>query len=375
MKKVVTSLLTALYLSLSSLAVLAGGFSGDGFGTPGFFQFSGISASTGMFTPMVTQMLGPTSGTTTFWTPLVGSTTIGVTNSSSTLRRIPIPIAGTLSGLFFNLPAANAGVTIVDYLNTGSPAGTVTCTTGTNNCNSGALTQHLAAGTLLQWEMISNGNTWAQTNANPIQISSLFQADSGQNGFMVVGPAGVSVPGTTASLYSGFQVAYANGIATNEALTSTIMPTAGQILGLYVIPNATANTVPQRIAICQNGTTACQAGTTMQCSLTASTSTGCCVNLTGAGNIGGGPSCTTTTSMTVAAGDTLSVLISCPTANCASLAPGISVIWAPTTAGRGDLRLSKQQLSCCWGSLKARTTSTALRPALCGASPHKWPAP
>jgi hypothetical protein len=327
-------LLLAALLGIAN-PCLAGGFSGDGFGSRGFFQFVTGSApppASAMTTPTLGSYNSPTSTTNTFFAPAIGSSTIQSLNTSSIARRVPIPIAGTLKGLFANLNTALTTASVVDWHNTA--AGSVGCNfSAATNCNSGAATEPFAAGDFLQWELIPGG-TWNQSATTPLLISWLFQATSGaSSGFLLSAPSNTAIASTTMLAYQAFGTMYNSANATTEAQVSSLMPTAGSISGLYVISNATENGTNSHIyTLMKNGS-----ATGLTCTPTAGTATGCCINVGGTGNIGGvsGPACTSIGSaVTITDGDTLSLQVSCASGACAGVAPGASVAWNPTTAGQ-----------------------------------------
>ena len=280
-------------------------------------------------TPVFASFQPPTSGTATYYSAPAGSsftTALG----GSTIRQVPIPIAGTIKGLYAAFNTAQPGATIADWL--GGAAGSVACSFGgTTSCNYSGSGDHISAGTLMEWQW-STTSTWAQTSGLPVSVNFLFTADSGQQGFLLSGPQNTAASGTAQNDYAGFGSAYAATNSGNESAQSSIMPVAGQITGLYVVPNGTENSTPHVYTIWHNGS-----ASSMTCTPGASTSTGCCVNLTGSGTIGGGPSCTTTSAISIAVGDTLSIDYGCAGAACANVSPGVALIFVPTTAGQAPL--------------------------------------
>lgn len=301
------------------------------------YNLSIPSTTSNLSTPVFGSFDPPTSGTTTFWSPLVGASLTGTLSSASTGRRIPIPIAATIKSLFASFTNAQPNATLTAWENTA--AGSVVCTTaGTtpDTCVYSGAGDVLAAGTLLQWEWQANGTAWAQTSNVPTQISFIAVASNGQQGFLLSAPSNTSDPGTTTVAYAGFGGAWFGGAtAVTESNMSSIISIPGEIDGLYVIPNATENATPHVYTVYKNGV-----ATAMTCTAAASASTGCCVNLTGSGTIGGGPACGTTSSVSVLANDTLSVQYSCagaPTVPCAGVFPGASLIWKPTNANQVPL--------------------------------------
>lgn len=132
----------------------------------------------------------------------------------------------------------------------------------------------------------------------------------------------------------GFGAAFLN-TATTDISVSSIIPTAGQITGIYAIPNTAENTVPHVFTVFHNGSS-----TSLACTGQASTAAGCCANLTGTGTVGAPgttATCSSISAITIAAGDTLSINITCASGTCASISPGVSLIWAPTTSGQAVL--------------------------------------
>lgn len=283
-----------------------------------------------MITPILVSSQAITSGTSNEWTPGQTGLFAQVTSINST-RKVPIPIAGTMSGLAAGLNAPFTTAAIFSYKNT--TQGTLTCNFSASQfCNSGSATEHWNQGDLLTWQWIPGG-TWAQTSGLPFQISAQFQADSGSStGFMLSGGNSSSTNGASTHVYQGFGYAIWNSSISNEAMASTLMPTAGTISGLYVVPNANESaTNPHTYTVMKNGTAtgiACTANTT-------TVSAGCCTNVGAVGNIGGvtAAACTSATAFSVVAGDTISLDIGCPSAACNGVNPGVSVQWNPTIPG------------------------------------------
>ena len=176
----------------------------------------------------------------------------------------------------------------------------------------------------------STTSAWVQSSSSPGSISFLFTAANGQQGFLLSGPPNSAIPGATTNAWVGFGGVYVS--VASDANVSSIMPTGGQIAGLYVIPNGPETSNLHVYTVWHNGS-----ATGITC--TPGTGTGgCCVNnYATPGTIGGSVACTATAPITVAAGDTLSVNISCASSSCANIAPGISLIWEPTTPGQAVL--------------------------------------
>jgi hypothetical protein len=323
------------------------GFGGDGFGSPGFFQFVTVAppVANQMTTPVFELILPPTSGTLTSSLPGVGSSTQATGSATPTNRHIPIPIAGVISNLSANLNAAQntspTPASITANLNgvAGSNACQFTAASAPFLCSSTS-TDTIAAGTLLQWTLSAGTGPWVQTASPPIQLSWLFTASAGQFGMILGGQGGsTSIGTTTVSYFGGFGSApLAPILAATEVNGSSIMPSAFQAISLYVTPNATENATPHIYTLFQNGV-----ATSLTCTAAPSAATGCCVNLTGAGTIGGsgGQACTVAAgAINVAAGDTLSWQGSCPnaaTVPCAQVQPGVGVGIVPTVPNQAPI--------------------------------------
>jgi parallel beta-helix repeat protein len=299
-------------------------------------QSSPVSVAN-MITPLLGSTLPITSGTATEYTtgqPALGQNT---TTTTST-RKVPIPIAGTLSGLAAGMNAPFTTAAIFSYHN--GAQGTLTCNFSASQfCNSGSATEHYAQGDLLNWQWVPGG-TWAQTSGLPMLVSALFQADSGSStGMILSGSQTSGTNGATVHVYQGFGFTIANNTQATDLLASTLMPAAGTISGLYVLPNASESaTNPHTYTLIKNGT-----ATGISCTANTTTVTaGCCTNAGGVGNIGGvtAAACTAATAVSIAVGDTISLDIGCPSAACNSVSPGASVQWNPTTPGQAILAVS-----------------------------------
>lgn len=319
--------LAALFVLIPTLA-FAGGFSGDGFGSSGFFQFYLIPippVSTGLITPVMSIFTPPTTGTGAIFGGLAGVGLIGTTTTTP-VRKVPIPIAGTISGLAAaTATTQNAGTNIAINLNGGT--GNTRCiyaTASPFNCNYSGTGDHIAAGTLAQWRVSLGGGSW-NGSSGPAQASFNFQADSGQNGPLFSSPS--SAIGSTTT-YEGIGLPFQN---TAESIASSVQPTPGQIAGIYCYPNGSDNGANvHSCTVMQNGV-----ATGVACTDDPANPTlGCCANVGGTGNIGGNPlaPCSSITAISVSIGDTLSNRVSCG-GTCANIFPGISDIWQPTNPG------------------------------------------
>jgi len=299
------------------------GFSGDGFGARGFQQYVVSSSVSNLVSPMMTIAQLPGSGSATQYSSPASGTNFGATAATSTVRRLPIPIAGSVSRLSSALPAANATASIKTNIN--GTAGNVTCAYSASspfNCTDTSHSDHLNSGDLMQWQW---SGTWSATAI--VQYSSLFTADNGQQGFLLAGPNSFGIVNTTD--YLGFG---SGGLAGSDLFASSVMPDAYVIHGLYAIPNATeAASNPHLFTVYKNGS-----ATAMTCTDTGGSAVGCCVNdYASPGNIGGSTACTGGAStISVSLGDTLSIQVSCPTTpSCGSINPGVSLSISPVTTG------------------------------------------
>jgi hypothetical protein len=307
------------------------------------FNIFALSAppANNMTTPVLSSFNPPTSTTDTFFSPPVGSSGTAILSAATTARRVPLPIAGAIKGLSANLNTAQNTATpgsITDNIN--GTNGTVTCSftaaAAPFSCNDPTHGDTVAAGALMQWSLAAGTGPWAQTSGVPEQVSFLFTASGGQQGMLLSGPTNSGIAGTITASFVGFGVALAPATATQTEINiSSIAPSAFQANSLYVIPNGTENTVPHVYTVFQNGV-----ATSLSCTAAASSTGGCCVNLTGSGTIGGsgGPACTTSAAtLNVAVGDTLSVEVACSSATCATVSPGIGVGIVPAVTNQAPL--------------------------------------
>lgn len=256
--------------------------------------------------------------------------------NSPAIRRVPVPLAGTITALAAAFPVTQpAGTSIA--LNLGATAGVfgnTTCTYATSspfNCAYSGIGDHLAAGALIQWQVTLGSGTWNATGG-PAQASFLFTADSGQNGPLF------SAAGSTAAPTGGTPIYESVGmpsVSTAEVIVSSLQPAAGAIAALYVYPNGSDNGANiHTYTLFKNGS-----ATALACSGDPSNPTlGCCINVGGTGNIGGNAlaPCSNGSAISVAVNDTLSIQMSCG-GTCAAVNPGMSVLWQPSTPGQVPL--------------------------------------
>lgn len=328
----------ALLLILLPGLALAGGFSGEGFGGPGgFYQYLFVPippVSTGLITPIFSVFPPSTTGVNPNWGGLSGA----AANSSITItqtRKVPIPVDGTIfAGAFGLATVQTAGTNIVINLNgKNGHTGCIYTTITPFHCNYTGTGDHVSAGTLAEWHLRTATGSWNATGG-PAQTSFLFQADLGQTGPLIAQATSVTFGSTT--LYEGIGAPQINAVT--EALTSNLQPNApGQLAGIYCYPNASdvLAGVTHSCTVMLNGV-----ATALTCAGNASTPTlGCCANVGGTGNIGGASAapCSAISAITIAPGDTLSIKVQCgngTTDTCATIVPGMSVIWNPTNAGQ-----------------------------------------
>lgn len=329
-------LLAALLVLAPSLA-FAGGFSGDGFGSSGFYQLYTIPTpivSTGLITPVMSIFNPSTSGSQTLWGALAGAGPVGTTSNSATARRIPIPVAGTISALAAGFSTTQPAGTAI-RINLNGANGNTDCvyaTTSPFNCSYSGTGDHVVAGTLAQWKISLGSGSW-NTSGGPAQASFLFQADSGQNGPIFSAADSTAVASST--IFEGIGTPSPSA---TEAIASVVQPAGGQLAGIYCYPNGSDNGANvHSCTVMQNGV-----ATALACTDDPANPTlGCCANVGGTGNIGGNPlaPCSSISAITVAVGDTLSNQVSCG-GTCATINPGMSVIWQPTTSGQVPLYAS-----------------------------------
>lgn len=294
----------------------------------------GGGPATGIIAPYMVTMQLPNSTTTVRYGAAVGGTVEAgsVISTVATAALVPIPFDTKLSGLNVELAASQAGAEIQSFIN--GATGAVHCTFTTTTCSDPTDTDSIPAGSTFGFELTPNG-TWAQGTTTPGQISYLLQANSGQQAALFAGRGSTAVISTLA--YVG--VGNASIPFASEISTSSMFSVPGQILGMYALPNAsdTSSGNTHRFTICHNGTGgACTPGSGMTCTDPASFA-GCCVNPTGTGTISGTQPCGSASAITIALGDTISIAVDCPGGTCASINPGIALIWQPTTSGQVPL--------------------------------------
>jgi hypothetical protein len=286
---------------------------------------------TGLTTPIMSTFVLPASGTTIQYGGQIGNWSLGQLGAVTT-RNMPIPIAGTIYGLYTNLNAVNSAATIGDLIN-GNP-GTITCaytpTTTPFFCNDTTHSDAVNVGDAFVWKWDPHGVAWANNVTN--QASFLLTSSSPQQGALLMGVwPGIA---SAATYYLG-----PGGGATgggNELTFSAILPQAITVTGLFALTNAAENATDAHVfTLCKNGSATCSASPSsgMFCTPGLSASGGCCTDTTGsAHHIGGGsgPACTLASSVSFAAGDTISVLMSCAGGtDCATINPAIGLAYTP----------------------------------------------
>lgn len=291
-------------------------------------------------------MWQPAANTSTYFggmTCLNGQFGSCVIATNTTARRSVIPIAGTLTNITAAMNAVATGATVTDDIN--GSLGTVTCAYSGSapfNCTSTGGPDTIAAGSLFEFAYNPNGTAWSQTA--PSQTSAVFQSSNGQQSFIAGGATTLSNTSSVAGNSTYYNIGAALSPAATDTAVSGMITVPGKITGLYVIPNQSDNgTAPHTWTVCHNGSTACAATPTsgMFCTTNPSFPTlGCCVNIGGTGNIGGNSSapCGSTTAITIAAGDTLSIQVNCPgPGTCAGVSWAFAMIWEPTNTNQVPL--------------------------------------
>jgi hypothetical protein len=327
--------LAAAFLLASTIAALAGGFSGDGFGTPGFFQYLSIAAppSGGMFTPVFSTLALPTSGAATEQGAVQSSLSQNGLATTAALRRVPIPIPGTVSALTTSMGTSQAaGPQVIDQFN--GTSGTVGCAYAAGPptaCTDPTHSDHVAAGALMQWLWTVPTGAWAQAATPFSTINFLFQGDNLQEGLILSGPTSQQAVSAAAFATPGTGSLVGSATAGNA-----IMPTAGSIAGLFAYPNGPdSGANVHSYVLFKNGS-----ATGMTCSNASNPSLGCCITVTTTPeNVGGNPlaTCTTgATPITYAVGDSMVVEILCG-GTCSAINPGIGLVWDPTTTNQVPL--------------------------------------
>lgn len=319
---------TLLILCLLSLPALAGGFNQDNFGGPGFSQYVSAAPTTPMIQPVMASFIIPAiSGTR--YAPTIGSMGSGGSVATTT-RGIPVPIATSISGLEANIPASVTGGAATDNIvpSTGTPAsGTVTCSLASAaNCADTSHSDSLAAGDTLQVGFSATGTF----TTGAAQFSLLSTPTDGASGFF--GSIG-SIGTLSAAQYLGPNIGFSQSTTSNstEADASAVLPIGITVTGLFVDPNGTSGAAVDIATLCKNGT--CSGIT---CTLPASSATGCCVQSTVTGHIPrGSASCSSTSSIHFAVGDTISIQFTCSTTgSCTALNIGASLSYVPDNAGQ-----------------------------------------
>jgi hypothetical protein len=293
--------------------------------------------ATGMKTPVFATLVLPSSGTTTpQFSPVVGGQSI-TTSATANTRTIPVPVAGKIGGLYAAMRNAQVTANVNASVNgiSKSLGCSFTAAIAPYACSDSINHETVSAGDLIGWRFtLTGGAAWAQPAALGVPVSFLFQAAGGQQlGFLAAGPSNAGISTTTA-YFMGFGGVNLSGLSGTDLAASSLVPTPGQAQALYVTTNGVENANPHTFTIYKNGV-----ATAMACTPAAS-GTGCCVNLTGTGTTGAPgaqTACGATAPISLAVGDTISVNVACPGANCGTIFPGISVLWAPTTAGQALL--------------------------------------
>jgi hypothetical protein len=324
------------------------GFNGDSFGSAGFSQYSAaITGPSSLITPIFSIFQLPNTLATTIQNgAFTGSYSLAsqvIFATNTVVRQIPIPLAGTFSGLAANLAAAQSGATIQTRIN--GTLGNLTCTLAPG-CTDTTHSDTINAGDLLQYTFDPHGTGWAQTA--PGQASILLTAANGQQAAIISSTTNTAV-GSAARFIPISGVAFPQ----TTALPAGVMfPVSGTITGLYAFP-AVADTGTNRhwYTVCVNETLtgACAANPTtasMTCQGDASVK-GCCVNTDAIpgyiGGSGSGIACTGTSPVSIAAGDTVSVYVFClgslpnTAGSCANVDPAIGIRWVPTTTNQVPL--------------------------------------
>jgi hypothetical protein len=287
---------------------------------------------TGLTAPIMATFVLPGSGTNLQYGGQIGSWVSGQLSATATNRLIPIPIAGTIYGLYSNLGLVNSAATITDVIN--GNAGTVTCaytpTTAPFSCNDATHSDAVNVGDTFEWKWDPHGVAWLQNVTS--SVSFLLTSTSPQQGALLMGVwPGVGAQAANYLAPGGG----ATGNAT-EITISAILPEAITVTGLFALTNAAENATDAHVfTVCKNGSSTCSASPSsgMFCTPGLSASGGCCTDTTGsAHHIGGGsgPACTLASSVSFAAGDTVSVLMSCAGGtDCATVNPGIGLAYTP----------------------------------------------
>jgi hypothetical protein len=284
-----------------------------------------LSIAPNLITPVMATTFLPSTGAASQWgvTTATTQTANNIYTGNANTRRVVLPFAGTIGNLLLHIIQPNPGFTITNHLGSGG-LGTVTCNLATapnTDCTS-ATTQTVAAGTLFQWQMDTT-TTWP---GGWMQASFTYTASNGQHAAIMgqMGAFGVSTGPVYYPLYSGN---FSGTETTSASLFCSIC--GGTIHGWYAIPNGTEGASgAHTFALVINGVTS----TTMTCTDTVSSSTGCCVNDRATpGTVDNNAACTTVSPITVNPGDSISVQVVCTTGTCSSILPGFGIDFTPTT--------------------------------------------
>ena len=273
------------------------------------YNVTGGPPPVNMSSPVFSHVGLPNSGTAAQFGGTIASSTSASWGAASTGFQTPIPADGGINGLYSALVNANTGAVVVDNIN--GTDKTLTCSYTPASAPFFVLpdsthTDTVSAGDLFQWHWTTS-TAWAQGATTSQRISFLFTASGGQIGIMLTGPSAATVAGATVNAWVGLNTA-ASTAGTADTNVSSLMPEGGALNSLYCFPNATENTTPHICTVWKNGS-----ATALTCTLAASSGGGCCVNLTSSGHIGGsgGPSCSSSTSVTFVLGDKISVNFNC----------------------------------------------------------------
>jgi|SRR6516162_10007425 hypothetical protein len=299
-----------------------------------------------MVTPILSQNGGsgtPPSNTVVNYGFINGNAAGSNWNAAETATQMPFPVSGTLSNLTVRFPTAVAAGTASTcngvlqaspcygiQLRVGGVTQTMGCviTSASLTCTDNSNTYAVSPGQIINYISTPAGTPTAQVATLPVQVSMVFTSSVGNESPLLSSWLGGNLPAT------GIQyVAMVGGSTTGqttESIASSVMPAAGTVDHLYVQsstggPGAGASWT---FTIYQNGNPTAEgctlSGSQVQCN-------------------------DPTNSITVAAGDTLSLQV-CPsnTATCpAGSAPGgrssrLSSRWIPSTPGQSIVSVNTQ---------------------------------
>jgi hypothetical protein len=262
--------------------------------------------------PFTTPILGLGSTTaapstaSTAYAAIPGAVVTNAWNLVSGNRSVPLAIPGTFSGLEVSAPSLSAWVSGSDTFSIYASASTGTSpncplnTSNPNSCFDHSNTMHVAAGATVAFKSVPSSPSYTNTTPAPFRVSVAFTGDNANEGIVFGG--GLAAVSTSAINYIGVN----DATSATESVASFIAPASGILDSLYVQTSAVPGTAASyEFTVFHNGVaTNIVAGNNSTTCAGAASST--CND-----TLGCSPSFACTHSVSVIAGDTISVQV-CP---------------------------------------------------------------